>query len=309
MTDSPVPMVIDTDPGVDDAIAILAAMADPRVDLLGLTTVFGNVTTAIATRNALQLGDLAGHPVPVAHGAERPLLQPPHPPADFVHGAEGFGEARLPDPARAPDPRAAADFLAETAAAHPGLVILAVGPLTNLALALEAHPAIAGQVGRVVVMGGTLRHRGNVSEAAEANFWNDPDAANRVMTADWPVTMVGLDVTETVRLYPDDLDAMTTVSPASAALLTQAIAFYRDFHRGTRGFDGCFLHDPAALIAALEPGLFETLDTPLSVAVEGVATGGCVAGGATRPVSVCLSANAPAIRAQLIAALTSGRLA
>ncbi|MEM1346509.1 MAG: nucleoside hydrolase, partial [Pseudomonadota bacterium] len=135
------PVLIDTDPGIDDAMAILYALAEPALDVLGLTSVFGNVDVATATANARRLVELAGAEVPVAAGADVPLVQPPPPHADYVHGADGFGGAVLPEPVRPPDPRPAWQFIAETCAARPGeITLIALGPLTNLALALDQRP-------------------------------------------------------------------------------------------------------------------------------------------------------------------------
>ena len=174
-------IIIDTDPGIDDAMAIHLAFADPRLDIIGLTTVFGNVTTAQATRNALYLADMAGQPVPVAGGGAIPRQRDAAPPADFVHGPEGFGDLPAPTPTSRADARSAAAFLCESCAAAPGqIIICAVGPLTNLAAALDHDPAIARHVGRVVVMGGSAARHGNVTTCAEANIWNDPHAADRV---------------------------------------------------------------------------------------------------------------------------------
>lgn len=302
---APVPIVIDTDPGIDDALAILAAMADPGLTLLGLTTVFGNVPVETATRNALQLAALAGRETPVAKGAARPLLRAPAPHPDFVHGREGFGEAVLPPPERAPDPRNAASFLAETArdARDRGtpLTIVAVGPLTNLATALTEHPEMAQTVGRVVVMGGTLRHPGNVTPTAEANFWQDPHAAAQVLAASWPVTVVGLDVTECVRLYPEDLDALP--QGRVHRFLREAVGYYARFHLESHGFLGCYLHDPAAVCATADPSLLETWRTQATVIVEGPEEGRLQASSSGQPVDVALAADAPGIRARLLTAL------
>lgn len=301
---APLPVVIDTDPGIDDAMAILAAIGDPGIDLVGLTTVFGNVSVATATRNALQLVELAGASVPVAGGAARPLAREPAPHPDFVHGAQGLGEAVLPAPAARPDPREAAAYLAETAAAHRGrLVVVAVGPLTNLARALDAHPAIAGDVARVVVMGGSLRHPGNVTPHAEANVWQDPHAAARVLAAPWPVTLVGLDVTETVRLYAEDLAPLAERVPRSGAFLRQAFAFYAGFHARTRGFSGCYLHDPVAVLAAADPDRLETAALAVAVETEGEAVGRTRPAEGGRAIEVAVSADAPGLRRRLFEAL------
>ena len=149
------PILLDTDPGIDDAMAIFYAMADPEVELVGMTTVFGNVFTQDGTRNALALAEKAGQAIPVAEGARVPLVQPPNQPSDFVHGARGLGEASVPDPDASADPRPAHQFIADTLAERPGeIVLVAVGPLTNLALALQHHPEITKTVKHVVVMGG-----------------------------------------------------------------------------------------------------------------------------------------------------------
>lgn len=302
---TPIPLILDTDPGIDDAIAIMAAIAAPRIDLLGLTTVFGNVPVATATRNSQFLAVTAGAAVPVAEGAARPLVQPPPPHPDFVHGKGGLGALDVPDQGP-PDPRDAATFIAETAAAHAGrLVLLAVGPLTNLAEALERSPAIAGQVARLVVMGGSLRHRGNVSPRAEANFWQDPHAAARVLAAAWPVTIVGLDVTETVRLYPEDAARLRAAAPRCGALLADAFAHYAAFHAESRGFDGCYLHDPAALVAVTDPERFEIWRTRVTVATDDTRPGALIEDAAGHAVDVCMSADGPGIRRILIETLTT----
>lgn len=307
---TPTPVIIDTDPGIDDAMAILAALADPALEVLGLTTVFGNVSEPRATRNALQLLALAERPLPVAAGAGHPLRRTPAPHADFVHGVEGFGDVALPAPSRAPDTRPAATFLAEEArAARAGgrpLTIVALGPLTNLADALTAHPGIAADVDRVVVMGGAVRHPGNVNAHAEANFWHDPDAAAIVLAGSWPVTLIGLDVTECARIYPDDLAALPR--GRCTAFIAEAAAHYAGFHLETRGFHGCYLHDPTATAAAAEPGCVETRRLTLSVTRDGDAEGAVAETAAGSAVDVAIATNAPAIRRHLLGSLANGRL-
>ena len=274
MNDTPRKIIIDTDPGIDDAMAIHFAFAHPGLDLIGLTTVFGNVHTAQATRNALALVEMAGADIPVAGGASAPLVQPQHPPADFVHGKEGFGAEPAPTPLRTPDPRTGAVFLAETCAAHPGEVtIVAVGPLTNLARALDHDPSIAGTVRSVLVMGGAVEHPGNVSEVAEANIWNDPHAAERVFAADWQVTMVGLDVTMKVRCTPDDFDTIAAGSPEIGGFLNRITPFYFDYHQDRYGTRECAMHDALTLIAVTDPGLFGARIVPVRVETEGVEIG------------------------------------
>ena len=263
-------IIIDTDPGIDDAMAILMAFADSRLDVVGLTSVFGNVTTKQATRNALHLCEIANHPGPVAEGASIPLRRSPAPPADFVHGAQGFGHLDAPSPTASAIAPGAADFLCQSCAANPGeIVICAVGPLTNLAAALETDPEITSNAAHVVVMGGSAYRDGNVSKWAEANIWNDPHAADAVFRADWDVTMVGLDVTETLTCLPDEMAAIAKESPLAGGFLDDATQFYFDFHASRRGERKCFLHDPAAVLAITDKKMFTFENTPIEVVLEG----------------------------------------
>jgi inosine-uridine nucleoside N-ribohydrolase len=302
-------ILIDTDPGIDDAMAILYAIAAPDIELVGLSTIFGNVATDIATRNALQLLELAGVDAPVARGAERPLRRDLAPPPDFIHGAQGFGEALLPPPSRKADPRPAARFIAETILENPGdITLVPVGPLTNIALALREAPEIAKAVKKVVVMGGAVRTAGNINEHAEANIWNDPDAAAEVFAAEWPVTLVGLDVTQKVRCKDHDLDPMRASSPECGPFLNEAAAFYFRFHEKTRGFTGCYLHDPAAVICATHPEWFEMVGAPITVTVDGEALGRTREGGGGPPQQVAIGVNAEAVRGRFLEILKSGRL-
>ncbi|MBX2856125.1 MAG: nucleoside hydrolase [Rhodobacteraceae bacterium] len=305
------PVILDTDPGIDDAMAILFALADPEVELLALTTIFGNVPVGKATRNALQLVEMAGAETPVAQGAAAPLQREPAPHPDFVHGPEGFGDAQPPAPSRKPDTRDAAQLMIDMTAARPGeITIAAVGPLTNLALALDRDPAIAKNAGRVIVMGGAVRQRGNVTPHAEANIWQDPHAAARVFAADWPVALVGLDVTERVRCSREDLVPMAEASPSCGGFLAEAAEFYFSFHQRSQGFDGCFLHDPAALVAAVDMDGFQTIPAPLSVALEGEEIGRTrmAPEGDGPAVDICLAVDPDAVRQRWLAPLWSGRL-
>lgn len=302
-------LVIDTDPGVDDAMAILYALADPEVELLGLTTVFGNVPGGMALRNALQLVELAEADIPVAEGAHGPLAGALQPDARHVHGPEGFGEVRLPAPTRRADGRRAADFLAETCAARPGEVtVVSVGPLTNLAHALDRHPEIAETVGAVMVMGGAVRRGGNVTPHAEANIHQDPHAAERVFDAPWPVSLMPLDLTERITCTAADIAPMVAASPTCGAFLTQAAEFYFAFHRASEGLDGCHLHDPTALIAALDPGLVRAAHAPVAVTLEGDAAGMTRERASGPMLTLCLDGDIPQIRDRFLAHLTSGRL-
>jgi inosine-uridine nucleoside N-ribohydrolase len=284
-------------------MAILYAAAHGELDLIGLTTVFGNVPVATATRNALFLAEMAGLAIPVAEGAAVPLVQPLPPHPDFIHGAEGFGGLPPARPMCRADPRPAARFLAETAAAHPGAVtICAIGPLTNLAAALALDPSIAQNVARVVVMGGAVECSGNASAEAEANIWNDPHAAAAVFEAGWPVTLVGLDVTRQVTCSPEDFAALARAAPVTGGFLDRAVRLYFGFHRERHGVDGCHMHDPTAVIEITDPGLFETRAAPVAVTLEGAAAGRTrfAPAGPAPPVRVCMRVDARAVRARYL---------
>ena len=175
-------IIIDTDPGADDALAILFALQRPELEVFGLTSIFGNVPTDLAAQNALRLLTVAGRlDIPVAQGAAKPLSIPPASYAYWVHGDDGLGNLNLPLSKTQPIPQAAAQFIVDTVMAHPGEVTLVpIGPLTNLALALALEPRITGNVAGVVLMGGAARVNGNVNPAAEANIFHDPHAADAV---------------------------------------------------------------------------------------------------------------------------------
>ena len=292
-------ILIDTDPGIDDAMAIHLAFAHPQLEVIGLTSVFGNVHVPVATRNALRLVEMARASCPVAEGAAVPLVQPLRPPGYVVHGDDGFGTVPAAEPVGRADDRDAAQFIVDTVNAFPGKVTLCpIGPLTNIALALRLDPSIAGRVRSVTVMGGAVERAGNVTRWAEANIWNDPHAAAEVLAADWPVTLVGLDVTELVRCTPGDFAMLSGEAPVIGGFLNEAVQFYFGWHRGKDGFAGCFMHDPTAVLAVVEPGLFDIRDVPVRVEVEGEEVGRTVADpqAGTRPVSVCLGVDAEAVR-------------
>lgn len=273
-------LIIDTDPGVDDAMAIALACAHPHIDLLGLTTVFGNVSVEMATRNALCLLEQFGFKdTPVAKGAAAPLLQQPFPHPDFVHGKDGLGNIGLPSPQGEALASDAADFIIEKACAQPGqITLVAVGPLTNVALALQRDPQLPQKLARLIVMGGALDEPGNVSPVAEANFLGDPHAADQVFAVDWPATIVGLDVTHKVLLFDSDMDTLQQRSSRYGEVLRRSSRFYIDYYSSTgaaRDYPepGCAMHDAAAVVYALQPELFETVSGPIRVVEDGVAVG------------------------------------
>lgn len=268
-------IIIDTDPGIDDAMAIFYALESGAFDVLGLTTIFGNVHTEMATRNALKLLKVAGHPdIPVAHGAEKPLIQPYGGPAPHIHGTDGLGNANLPDVDKQPVQQSAAQFIVDQIMANPGEVTLVpVGPLTNIALAYHLQPAIAEKVKRVVLMGGAALVPGNVNPAVEANIYNDPEAADIVFKAPWDITMVGLDVTHKVLMTEADLDRYAKSTKPTSQLINQILPIYIDFAHQVIGERVLYTHDPTAISYLLNPSLFEVIRAPLRVQIEGVGRG------------------------------------
>jgi len=254
------PLVIDTDPGIDDALAILLALASPEVDLRLVTTVHGNVDLAQTTGNALRVLHLAGRAdVPVAAGAATSLVVPPAERAGHVHGAAGLGGVVLPASPADVDPRPAVVALAELLlASEEPVTVAAIGPLTNIALLLAVYPDAAARIGRLVVMGGSAGAGGNVTAAAEFNVWADPEAAAVVFRAGLPTVMVGLDVTLPTVLTEAGIARFAAAGPVgaqAAAVLRQ----YLDHARSTYGTDGVVVHDALALTEAIAPGTLHTV--------------------------------------------------
>jgi inosine-uridine nucleoside N-ribohydrolase len=268
-------IIIDTDPGVDDAMAIFYALLSPEIELMALTTVFGNHETAVCTRNALNILDIAGRgDIPVAQGAERPLAQDYHGAADFVHGADGLGNMHLSDPERQPDPRHAVEFLRDTLLASEGdITLMPIGPLTNIALLALQYPSAMAKVKEIVLMGGNAYCAGNASPAGEANIWNDSEAADVVFSLGVPVTMIGLDVTHKVWMNSAQLDSIATFDNPMAQFVARILGAYRAFHEKTWGEDGIHVHDSTALSYLLHPEWFETVQEPVRVITEGLARG------------------------------------
>jgi uridine nucleosidase len=268
----PKKIIIDTDPGVDDSMAILFAFNSPELEIVGLTSIFGNVHTGQGTQNALRLVEFAGHPgVPVAHGADVPLVIPLEYVADFVHGVDGMGNTNPPPPQGQAVDKPAAQFIAEMVMAHPGEITLApLGPLTNLALALALEPRLTDHVAGVVLMGGAATVNGNVTPAAEANIIHDPHAADVVFTAGWPVTMVGLDVTMKTIMTEAYLASLKI--SRTGEFIYDISRFYQAFHRQYH-LEGIHTHDPSALAYLVDPTLFKTEQGPVRVVTEGIAAG------------------------------------
>ena len=266
-------IILDCDPGIDDALAIAFAAGSPEIELAGLTTVAGNVELAKTTANALAVASFAGlGSVPVTAGCGTPLMRPAlH--AGHVHGESGLGGAVLPTPARSAGDGHAIDFIIETAAAEPGeITLVATGPLTNIGLALRREPRLASWVRDFVIMGGSAS-RGNVTPAAEFNIWADPEAAAIVFGAGWPsgVRMIGLDVTLLARATGAVQDRMRTLGELGSQLLLPALAQYRD-SADSAGEPP--VHDVCAVVSIADPSVFTYTPAQVQVETHGLLTSG-----------------------------------
>jgi purine nucleosidase len=256
--DRRIKMIIDTDGGVDDAVAILWAATAPQVDLLGISVVHGNVAMRQAGQNVCRILELAGRTdVPVALGESDPYPSAPHlRPADFVHGADGLGNTNYPEPSMQPTVEHGVDLLLRLAAEHSGeIALVTIGPLTNVARAITRDAAFAGHIRELVVMGGAVTVAGNALPAAEANIAHDPEAASIVVRAGWttPPLLVGLDITHQATFTPQMLEAIESSSHPYASYLAVPLRFYSDAG-GTFCAPGEFpCHDLLAVLAACMP--------------------------------------------------------
>jgi len=266
-----VKLIIDTDPGIDDAMAIFYATAAPDIELLGLTSIFGNVATAQATRNALRLLDWAGQDtVPVAHGADKPRALPAFPPSYNVHGDEGFGDMPAETPKGTALNESAAAFLTRMAREHKDeLVLCPIGPLTNIAAALDLDPEFANNVGRIVLMGGSLDEGGNI--------------------------------THRILCTAEDFTAIKSAAPNLGGMINEMSRFYLEFYTTVGKFDGCFLHDPAAVIACTHPHLFTSQSVPVTVSCTGESAGATLRANDGRAAShVLMKTDAAAVKRQFM---------
>ena len=277
-------ILIDADTGIDDSIAILFALKRPDVRVLGITTGFGNTTAAQAAENSLRLIQLTGVPyeVPVAVGAAEPLAGKWQGPDAGIHGPNGIGGVELPPSPQRPLEEPAWKFLARQAAEHPGeLTLVTTGRMTNLALALEEEPRLPSLLRRVVSMGGAFRVPGNVTPVAEANIAGDPEAADRVFQAGFDLTLVGLDVTQKVRMTAAQVAMVGRYAAekdrAVADYLQQVMPFYFRFNRRQNNcLDHCPVHDPLAMLAAVDPSVVTVRKIPARVECGGTFCRGMV---------------------------------
>jgi purine nucleosidase len=288
-----IPLLLDVDTGIDDALALLYAVASPEADMVAVTCLSGNAEAADTARNTLGVLELAGRTdVEVAIGRRVPLVRPLEITPE-THGAHGIGYAELPEPARAVSKRYGPDVIVDEASRRPGkLVLVTLGPLTNLALALRTEPGLPRLLRRWVAMGGAFTVPGNTTPTAEWNIHCDPEAAHACFAA-WQAAVdedptipralvMGLDVTEQARLLPDDLAVLTVSADGSsdprvtalAAFLDGALRWYFEFHARYDGFYGAFVHDPFVVAAALDPSLVTTVGYAVDVDTAGGAADG-----------------------------------
>ncbi|CAN6563859.1 hypothetical protein EV1_025635 [Malus domestica] len=269
-------IIIDTDPGIDDAMAIFVALQSPEVQVIGLTTIYGNVYTTLATRNALHLLEVAGRTdIPVAEGSHVTITKGTKLRiADFVHGADGLGNQNFPPPKGKPIEQSAAAFLVEQASLYPGKVtVVALGPLTNIALATQLDPEFAKNIGQIILLGGAFAVNGNVNPAAEANIFGDPDAADMVFTCGADILAMGINVTHQVVLTDADREKLAMSNGKFAQYLCKILDVYFSYHHDAYSTKGVYLHDPAVVVAAVDPSLFTYTEGVVRVQTNGITRG------------------------------------
>ena len=264
-------IILDCDPGIDDAFAIVTAAR--WADVAGITTVSGNVSLDKTTANALRLRSLLNADFPVHAGADKPLEAPPLS-AGHVHGECGLGGIDLPPPDKAPDSSDAIEFIIETTKNEEGLHLVPIGPLTNIALALQAEPNISRRVASITFMGGSAGGLGNVTAAAEFNIFADPEAAEVVLTSGSPVTMIGLNLTHQVQVGKKETENCHAIDTPVGSAMAYLLDFYAEFYRSHLGTDTGSMHDPCAILAVTHPDLFGFEERHVDVETGGKHTRG-----------------------------------
>jgi purine nucleosidase len=266
---NPKRIIIDTDPGIDDALAFLLALASPEIKLEALTTTQGNVTLEKATRNALSVLELAhaGH-IPVVSGSVVPLIQPLRASAQ-VHGESGIGASKLPEPGSKPLPRHAVDYLIERVLAEPGQIsIFPIGPLTNIAMAIRKEPRFSEAVKELVIMGGAILEHGNVTPLAEFNIYVDPHAAHIVFHSGIPITLIPLDVTHKCLLTWEHVERLMKIDSPISRFIVDAVKVYLKSSIDL-GYEGSALHDPLTLATIIAPELLTLREYYVDVDISG----------------------------------------
>ncbi|MEG4444993.1 nucleoside hydrolase [Microcoleus sp. AT9_B5] len=286
LQNQPIPVIVDTDGGVDDALALIMALNSPQLDLKAVTVVAGNINVEQAANNVLRVISIVEpdtSPI-VAKGCEKPLLKPPFNAAG-IHGADGLGELdqfkeaddtpRYPKLTTKSSTENAIDLLLSAAKEYDNLTIIALGPLTNLATAIQKDGATMKKIGRIIIMGGAVTVPGNISAAAEFNFFVDPDAAQVVMESGIPLTLVGLDVAMKAPLSRQVVEDNLQRRPSKLSqFIADCTGIYMAFYRDNEGFYGCYLHDPLAMAVAIDPSLVRTESLHMMVETQGKFTTG-----------------------------------
>ena len=296
-------IIIDTDPGIDDTQAILLALKSPEIELVGLTSIYGNVSSAQAANNALKILEFTGRSnIPVAKGVDVPLVIEPHHHATHVHGENGLGNSNLPEPKGKVLGISAVEFIIKTILDNPGeITLVPIGPLTNIALAVRIEPKIINMVKEVVIMGGAATVRGNVTPVAEANIWQDPHAAAIVFSAGWPLTMLGLDVTTKVIQTEEYLNEIYAAGTVASNLLKAVVPFYMDVYSKYYGPKQIHTHDPSTIAYLVNPKLYTIQSAPVFVETQGLCAGQTVPdfrrqwGNTQPPTNLCIDVDAKGV--------------
>ncbi|MCT8344191.1 MULTISPECIES: uridine-preferring nucleoside hydrolase UriH [Photorhabdus] len=268
-------IILDCDPGHDDAIAMLLAHGNPNIELLAVTTVVGNQTLDKVTHNALAIAHIAGITgVPFAAGCHRPLVRELETASD-IHGESGLGGVKLPKHSRTLDPRHATDLIIDTIMSHPPktVTLVPVGSLTNIALAVRKAPKIVERVKEVVLMGGGY-HTANRSAVAEFNIKTDPEAAHIVFNEKWPLTMVGLDLTHQARATPEITKAISRINTKASQFVVELLEYYGESYQKRHGFNCPPIHDPCAVAYIIDPTVMTTQKVPVNIELNGTLTVG-----------------------------------
>lgn len=265
----PKKIIFDTDLGIDDACAVLLALASPELSIEGLSVVHGNCALEQATANAIALLELVGAGgIPVAKGCELPLVQPSLL-APETHGNTGLGYAKLPEPRAQPIAQHGCDFLIEKIMSQPGeFTLVAIGPLTNVALAIRQEPRLVQSVREVIIMGGAIRHEGNTTALAEFNAYVDPHAAHIVFHSGLPMTLVPLDVSYQCILTSEDVKRIRQVDSPLTEFIEEATRFYMEFHDQYQAIQGCVINDPLALALTFAPELCSYQNLPVDIDIS-----------------------------------------
>lgn len=262
-----IPVILDGDPGHDDAIAWTLARTSPMLDIRAVTSCCGNQTIEKTTYNALRVCTLIGLNVPVARGCPRPLLEEPMN-APSVHGESGLDGPALPEPAFAPEEMNAVELMAKVLReSDEPVTIVATGPQTNVAALLLAHPELKSKIARISLMGGGIAY-GNWTPAAEFNILVDPEAAKIVFESGLPITMAGLDVTEKALILPEDFTRIAALGNPVADIVAKWLEFFYIFHKNI-GYDGAPMHDPCAVMALIHPEIFDIRPMYVQIETEG----------------------------------------